>query len=683
MPVLAGDKGDFLEHTTNLLHSILLLLVLSVGAVAAFRTLRLPPILGYLLVGVLTGQNALDFIQETEDFAFMGEVGVVFLLFAIGLEFSLKQFMAMRTTIIGLGGLQVVISTFGGWGVLYYFGASWQSALVAGGAMAMSSTAIVVKQLTDQGEIRANHGQMALGILLFQDLAVVPFLIILPLLAGKSSPDNNLSELLLNASTAIGVFTVMLMIGHYTLRPLFHYISRAESIELFNITVLLVALTSAWVTQSLGLSLALGSFLAGMLLSETEYKHQIESEIRPFRDILMGIFFITVGTKLNLKVLPELWQPVLLLVTGLTLGKALLIAGLTRLFTGNGQAAWRTGLVLAQGGEFGFALLALALGNGLMHPNESQAALAAIVVSMAISPLMIRYNESISRTLLPKKAGQTHMEAAQISSTEQETENHVILCGYRRMGQNLAHFLKEQGVPYIALDLDPVIVQATWEAGDPVYFADARRPEILMAAGLNRARMVVITVVEIEIAKRIIEAVRLKNPLIPILVRTRDDRYIEELEKLGATNVLPETLEATVMITHRMLEQLGLSANEVFQVIEKIRGDGYRSLRSYYHGDRDKSRQTHNENFLHTFTLQADDYAINKTIAELDLNRFSASIKALRRGEIRGEHPSAEMRLQEGDTLVLEGRKAECFREVENTLRTGGKVAKNNPIPLV
>jgi CPA2 family monovalent cation:H+ antiporter-2 len=683
MPVLADDEGAFLEHTTNLLHSILLLLVLSVGAVTAFRTLRLPPILGYLLVGVLTGPNTLDFIQETEDFAFMGEVGVVFLLFAIGLEFSLKQFMAMRTTIIGLGGLQVVISTFGGWVVLYYFGASWQSALVAGGAMAMSSTAIVVKQLTDQGEMRAKHGQMALGILLFQDLAVVPFLIILPLLAGKAALDNNLSELLLNASTAIGVFAVMLMIGHYTLRPLFHYISRAESIELFNLTVLLVALTSAWVTQSLGLSLALGAFLAGMLLSETEYKHQIESEIRPFRDILMGIFFITVGTKLNLKVLPELWQPVLLLVTGLTIGKALLIAGLTRLFTGNGLVAWRTGLVLAQGGEFGFALLALALGNGLMHPNESQAALAAIVISMAISPLMIRYNEGISRILLPKKAVQAHMEAAQISSTEPEAKDHVILCGYRRMGQNLAHFLKEQGVPYIALDLDPVIVQATWEAGDPVYFADARRPEILMAAGLQSARMVVITVVEIDIAKRIIEAVRLKNPLIPILVRTRDDRYIEELEKLGATNVLPETLEATVMITHRMLEQLGLSPNEVFQVIEKIRGDGYRSLRSYYHGEQGKSRKTHHENFLHTFTLQADDYAINKTIAELDLNRFNASIKALRRGEIRGEHPSAEMSLQEGDTLVLEGSKAECFKEVENILRTGGKGAKNNPAPLV
>lgn len=660
-----------------LLQGILLLLVMSVGAVAAFRTLHLPPILGYLLVGALMGEHALDLMQDNTSLDFMGEVGVVFLLFAIGLEFSLKQFMAMRTTIIGLGGLQVIISTLAGMGILSYFGVPWQNALVAGGAMAMSSTAIVVKQLTDQAEMRAQHGQLALGVLLFQDIAVVPFLVIIPLLAGDSQLAGSTIELVLTVSTAAILFIAMLMIGHYTLRPLFQYISRAESVELFNITVLLVALTAAWITQSLGLSLALGAFLAGMLLSETEYKHQIKSEIRPFRDILMGIFFITVGTKLNLGILPSLWLPILLLVLGLTAGKALLVALLTKLFAASNGTALRTGLVLAQGGEFGFALLALALGNGVMTPGESQITLASIVISMAISPLIIRYNDKLTQILLADTyAQQQYLDAQAFSSAVQEVDEHVILCGYRRMGQNLARFLQEQGVPYIALELDSGIVEKTWEAGDPVYYADATRPEILLAAGLNRARMVVITVTDAEVAKRIVEAVRHKRADIPVLVRTRDERHLETLERLGANSVLPETLEATLMITQRILEQLGFSPDEVFRTTEKIRGDSYRSLRSYYHGEQAKTLpgKSHREAFLHTFTLQAGDDAVGKHLAELPLERFAVGIKALRRGEIRGEQPAPEIRLQEGDVLVLESRKTDDFREVENLLRTGGKI---------
>ncbi len=678
-------EHETLQHGAGLLESILLLLVVSVGAVAAFRTLHLPPILGYLLVGIVMGGHGLAFIPENASLEFMGEVGVVFLLFAIGLEFSLKQFMAMRTTIIGLGGLQVLISTLSGVMILSYFGVSWQSALVAGGAMAMSSTAIVVKQLTDQAEMRAPHGQSALGILLFQDIAVVPFLVMIPLMAGGAELEINTLQLLFYVIIGGVLFFGMLLIGRYTLRPLFQYVSRTESVELFNITVLLVALTAAWLTQSMSLSLALGAFLAGMLLSETEYKHQIESEIRPFRDILMGIFFITVGTKLDLAILPSLWLPVLLLVLGLIVGKGLLIAVLTRFFVKNNATSLRTGLVLAQGGEFGFALLALALSNKVMSPGEAQTTLAAIVISMAISPFLIRYNEKITNVLLADTyTHQRFKEAEEVSSAVNEVENHVILCGYRRMGQNIARFLQEQGVPYIALDLDPSIVERTWEAGDPVHYADATRPEILIAAGLERARMVVITVIEVEVAKRIIEAVRLKHADIPVLVRTRDERHLQTLMRLGATSVLPETLEATLMITQRIVEQLGFSPDEVFQMTEKIRGDSYRALHSYYHGERDNTLQVgkKTEAFLHTVRLREGDYATGKRIAALELERFAVCIKALRRGDIRGEEPSADISLQADDVLVLEGGKAECFREVENILRTGGKLARTTiPAP--
>jgi CPA2 family monovalent cation:H+ antiporter-2 len=351
---------------------------------------------------------------------------------------------------------------------------------------------------------------------------------------------------------------------------------------------------------------------------------------------------------------------------------------LARLFTSSNSSSLRTGLVLGQGGEFGFALLALAVNSGVMGQSESQTTLVAIVISMAISPLIIRYNEKITRVML----GDTHTnqqfkEAAEVSVAVKEIEDHVILCGYRRMGQNIARFLQEQGVPYIALDLDPSIVEKTWEAGDPVHYADATRPEILLAAGLQRARMVVITVVDIEVAKRVVEAVRLKHPDIPVLVRTRDERHLQALVRLGATSVLPESLEATLMITQRIVEQLGFSPDEVFEMTEKIRRDSYRALHSYYHGDQDKPEQSKKAAaFLHTFTLHEGNYSVGKRISELGLERFSVQIKALRRGEIRGEQPSAEIFLQSGDVLVLEGGKADCFRDVENVLRTGGKLAK-------
>lgn len=659
-----------MEHETGLLQGILLLLVMSVAAVGAFRVFKLPPILGYLLVGALTGEFALGWLPASHAIEFMGEVGVVFLLFAIGLEFSVKQFIAMKTTVLGLGGLQVVLSTLAGFGILYFFDMTWQGAIIAGGALALSSTAIVVKQLSDQGEMRARHGQLALGILLFQDIAVVPFLIIIPIL-GSSGDQVNTSaaamEMLINIFTLGG----MLLAAHYVLRPLFHHIAKAQSIELFNITVLLVALTAAWTTQSLGMSLALGAFLAGMLLSETEYKHQIESEIRPFRDILMGVFFIVVGTKLNPGVLPELWLPILLLVLGLTLGKAVLIALLTRSFAADNGTSLRTGLVLAQGGEFGFALLTLALGNGLLSNAEVQSVLAAVIISMALAPFIIRYNDTVSRKLFGDSYLKQRYKAAHDFSLEvKEVEKHVIICGYRRIGQSLSRFLQEQGIPYIGLELDPAIVSEAWEAGDRVYFADATRPEILIAAGLYRARMVVVTVADIESAKLITAAARKKQQDIPILVRTRNDMFMTELEELGATSVLPETLEASLIIAERVLEELGLPAEEISEVVQRTRADGYRSLKSYFHGEqpeKDQSDRVLDDSFLRTIVLQENDLAVGKTIGELRLENTGAFLKSVKRGEIRGDSPSPAMVLQVDDRLVLES-KSKNFQTAEKRL---------------
>lgn len=663
-----------MEHGTDILQAILLLLVLSVGAVAAFRVFSLPPILGYLMVGAITSEHALGWLPENHSVEFMGEVGVVFLLFAIGLEFSVKQLMAMRRTVLGLGGAQVIGSTLAGMGVLILFDWGWQSALVAAGAMALSSTAIVVKQLTDQSEMRVEHGQLSLGILLFQDLAVVPFLIMIPLLAAGHSTAEEASTLglVLEGLISMGVLAVALLVGHYALRPLFHKVAQAQSVELFNITILLVALTAAWITQSLGLSLALGAFIAGMMLSETEYRHQIESEIRPFRDILLGLFFITVGAKLDFSVIPSLWLPILLLVIGLTIGKALLIAFTARFFGAQNGPALRTGLVLAQGGEFGFALLALALSNHVMVGNEAQIVLAAIVISMAVAPIIIRYNDTITKKLFAETYLKQRYKAAHEFSLEvKEVEDHVIICGYRRAGQSLGRFLRDQDIDYIALDLDSKIIQEAWEAGESVYYADATRPEVLIAAGLYRARMVVITVTDMESAHLITEVARNKAADIPIVVRTYDDSDMESLEALGATEVLPETLEATLMITERVLHRLDVPAADIMQVTEQIRADNYRPLQSFFHGEQKKIKQRTNvESFLHTVLLDDDDYAIRKSIRELELENLEVTIKSIRRSGIRGENPNLDTVLKSQDILILEGAK-DNFTDAENIIKSG------------
>ncbi|WP_298610590.1 monovalent cation:proton antiporter family protein [uncultured Thiothrix sp.] len=656
-----------MEHSTNLLQGILLLLVMSVASVAAFRTFKLPPILGYLLVGALSSENALGWLPENNSIEFMAEVGVVFLLFAIGLEFSVSQFMAMRRTVLGLGGLQMVFSTLIGFILLNYLNVSWQGAIVAAGAMALSSTAIVVKQLTDQGEMHERHGQLALGILLFQDIAVVPFIIAIPLLSNNTEADPDFIVMALHAFGNMLVLAIMLVTAHYVLRPLFQKVANAQSVELFNITVLLVALTSAWVTQSLGMSLALGAFLAGMMLSETEYKHQIETEIRPFRDILMGLFFITVGAKLNLAVLPELWLSILWLLLGIVVFKAVLIGGLVRLFGNNKGIAVRTGLVLAQGGEFGFALLSLALSYGLLTADEVQADLAAIVISMAIAPLIIRSNDKVTRKLLSDSyLRQRYKDAHAFRQEVKEIDNHVIICGYRRVGQGLARLLEEQGVPYLGLELDSKIVTEAWEAGESVYYADASRTEILMAAGIQRARLVVITVVDTEIAKEITEAARKKNKNIPIVVRARDDTYLEALVKLGATEVLPESLEASVMVARRVLEKLELPNEEIEQVVGRIRIEGYKQLKSFFHGTPQKATSK-SETFLHSIVLLETDKAVGKRIADLNLASMGITLKALKRGEIRGDQPSPDMILQADDTLIIEG-KADRFKEIEKKI---------------
>jgi len=641
-------------HTLQI---ILLLLGVAVLTVTLFRRLHLPPILGYLIVGILVGPFGSGLVASTDDTRFLAEFGVVFLLFAIGLEFSLPQMIAMKGSVFGLGGSQVVI-TAGAIALLgWLLGLTPESALIAGAILALSSTAIVTKQLSEQLELNSEHGRLGVSILLFQDLAVIPLLVVIPILAGESE-SGILVPLLLAVVKAALVFVVIMAIGHWLLRPLFHEIARARSAELFTLTVLLVSLTAAWLTHEAGLSLALGAFLAGMMLGETEYRHQIEADIRPFQDVFLGLFFVTVGMRVDLLSLLPVLHWVILISLGLIVFKGSVILLLVKLTGRPSAIAFRSALLLAQGGEFGFVLLDLSLGHGVLPVGASQLLFAAIIISMACSPFLIRYNLRLTETFCHLRgSGGSGFGVPEIEAETRDLTRHVILCGYGRIGQNIGRLLAQEGFPYVALDLDPGVVREAHEAGEPVHFGDAVRHEILQAAGLERASAVVLTFEDHPSAMKILHRVREAAPELPVLVRTKDDSHLEELERAGAAEVMPEAVEASLMMGSQLLLLLKVPGSRIFKIMRDIRRDHYKLLRDFFHGQESLDIE-HADAFqerLHTVTLPEHAHAVNHTIEELHLWDWEVSITAVRRGGIRGESPGPETRLQAGDVLVLAG----------------------------
>ena len=553
----------------GLLTELISLLALAVIAVAAVSVLRLPSVIGYLFVGLLVGPHAIGLVEHSEVTHTMGEIGVAFLLFAIGLEFSIPQFLKMRHVLVWLGGAQVLAGTFFGALIAMWIGLPMAPAIVVGGALSMSSTAIVIKQRTDQGELSLRHGNLSLGVLLFQDLAAVPFLVVIPLLAqdGQQSMFQLLGFALIKAAI---VFALMLTIGARVLRPLFQKVASTQSKELFTLTVLFVSSCAAWFTNLVGLSLALGAFLAGMMLAETEFRHHIDHELRPFRDLLLGVFFITVGMQLDIAtLLPEInW--ILLLVAGMTLGKGSLIALLAYFYNKDIRIAARVGLVLGHGGEFGLALLALALANGVVENPQNQMILASVVISMFIAPLLVKYNHSLT-TRLDKAAPAEIHDLDDIAAANQSVSGHVLICGYGRVGSQIAKMLKEDNVTYVAIDQSPENIKVAWEDGEPVFFGDATNPGVLAALAIQRAQAVVISFSDEDLAVLTLKQIKAVRADIPVLVRSYDDTSLERLIAAGASDVLPETFETGLMLTLNLLLVLGFSEDEVDQRLHRER----------------------------------------------------------------------------------------------------------------
>lgn len=650
--------------TTASLNLVIILLGFAVIAIGALRRVRMPPVLAYLLTGMLVGPHGLGWITNPEETEVLAEYGVVFLLFTLGLEFSLPRLLAMRHDVIWVGGTQVLSTAAAAGTMGWLAGISPAGAVALGGAAAMSSTAIVIKQLKEQSEITLGHGRRAVAVLLLQDLAVIPFLIVIPALAPGSNGTLAYSLIwaLVKGVLALGI---ILAVGRWLLRPLFTEIASARLAELFTLSVLLFTLAAAWLTEALGLSLALGAFLAGIMLGETEFRHQVELEIRPFRDVLLGLFFATIGMLVNVGVIIDHTGWILAAAGALILFKAASVTVIARVFGADSATALRTGIVLAQGGEFGFALLALALGSGLLTSSMTQFLLAVILLSMIASPLLIRANHTLARWLFGGA------EASPRDELEHDVQrhtfhavDHIIIAGFGRVGQNVARMLEQENFEYVALDLDPTRVRAAREGGDPVFFGDASHPEILNAVGLDRARALVISHHELPVAIKILQQVRAQRPEMPVIVRTQDDSDLDRLLQAGATEVIPEALEAALMVGAHVLMLLNVPVLRIMQRVEDIRHTRYHLLRNIFRRQNARpldDRHAFREE-LRTVALNPEDFAVTRTLAELSLEEHAVSVTALRRHGIVGKQPSPDTQLQDGDVLVLYGTPEDLAR---------------------
>lgn len=646
----------------NTFELTLLYLLAAVLGVVGCRSLKLPPMLGYLVAGVLIGPHAFALAQDSEGVRHLGEFGVVFLMFVIGLEFSLPKLRAMRQHVFGLGLLQVALTM-----LLATAGAlvlarllpdpwrmSWQTALALSGALAMSSTAIVVKLMAERLELESEHGRRVMGVLLFQDLAVVPLLVLIPALGAP--PEALLRGLGLALIKATALIGLLLYGGPRVMRWWLTLVARRRSEELFMLNLLLVTLGLAWLTEMAGLSLALGAFIAGMLVSETEYKHQVESDIRAFHDVLLGLFFITIGMSLDWHVVVERWSLVLVLLM-VPLGfKLLLVTVLARLLGATAGVSLRTGLYLAQAGEFGFVLLSLASARGLMPSWLGDPVLASMIVSMLATPFIVMYSEAIVRKLVASDWMQQSLQVTSLARKMIDTAEHVIICGYGRCGQNLARMLEREGIPYMALDLDPDRVRQAAAAGDSVVFGDAARPQALMAAGLSRASAVAITYLDVPGALKVLAAVRAHAPTVPVVVRTQDDHELDKLRRAGATAVVPETVEGSLMLASHALALVGVPMRRVIRLAQEARDARYHLLRGYFRGaDDDASLEDLEQERLDSFTLQTGSRWVGQALARLGLADAGVRVVGLRRSHGRTMEPEEDTVLESGDTLVLSG----------------------------
>ena len=653
---------------------LVLFLSIVVIAVVAFRLLHLPPVLGYLSVGVLVGPYALKLLSSSAEVSYLAELGIVFLMFSIGLEFSLPKLKSMRTLVLGLGASQVAVTmmicTLIGWLInrwlpidLTMSTSSW---FALGGVLAMSSTAIVMKLLAERMELEAQHGRNIFGVLLFQDLAVVPLLILIPALGHTG--DGVISQLGWGLFKTALVLALLLGLGQKPMHLWLTTVARRRSSELFMLNLFLMTLGFAWLTEMAGLSLALGAFVAGMLISETEFKEKVEEDIQPFKDILLGLFFIAMGMQLDLNIVLDQWFAVLSVLLIVLAVKFTIVTALAKFFGNSTGNSIRTALALAPVGEFGLVLLSLALGNQLINPSIAQWVLAAIILSMFLTPLIIQYADKLILRFTHSEWLLQSMHLTDIASFSLETERHVIIAGFGRSGRSLARLLKGQNLSYLGIDIDPENVQAAQGKGYQVVYGDLNHKEALIAAGASRACALVITHTDSRMALRILHHIRELNPDLPVIVRSLDDTYLEQYQSAGAVAVVPEILEGSLVLASQTLISAGKPANEVLNFIAEQRLKRYDLLRQHFVDEpnpfQSQAESSRDQSGSSTFgvdtravLLTEDSLWADQELSSLPVEPWHVSIaRILREGQEL--ELSDELILREHDEIHFEGSSA-------------------------
>jgi CPA2 family monovalent cation:H+ antiporter-2 len=553
---------------------IILLLAVSVSVMVAFQRLHIPSSLGYLLVGLILGPHTVGPTVHVSEFKVLAEFGVVFLLFSIGLNYSLPQLHAMRHQILGLGTAQVALTTAFVATLLWLTGVGPVVAFVIGAVFAQSSSTIIGRQLAEQGEDATPHGRLGLAISVFQDVTAVPFLILIPVLGAATGMNALPAELGWAMAKAVLAFTLVFHAARWVLRPLFHLVTERRSAELFTLTVLLVVLVAAWTTNSLGLSLAFGAFLAGMMLGETEFRHQVESSIRPFRDVLLGLFFVGIGMLIDPSTLPRIWHWALLGALLLLLSKVVVVAVIARRSGIDTLGSWRTALLLAVGGEFGFALLAIALESNVIDPEVGQIVLTSVLFSMIAGVLLIRYNQAIATRLTTSVDNTSALTDCLAGLPPPQ----VLIGGYGRVGHTIAVLLKSSGVDFVAFDTDPTRVQQGLTDGHTVLYGDIADADLLAAARAERASLAIVTVDSHAVALLTVAALRLHCPHVPIIARARDLQTSSALIDAGAIHAYPEAIESSLRLGATALRMLQIPTIDIDQMVQDIRDGNYQPV---------------------------------------------------------------------------------------------------------
>ena len=641
-----------------LLNDIVIIFGLAIVVLFICHRLHIPVILGFLVTGILVGPYGLGLVKEIHEVEILAEIGVVLLLFTIGIEFSFKRLLQIKKTVLIGGPLQVGLTFLATFFISRYFDLSITRSIFMGFLVALSSTAIVLKLIQGKSEMDSPHGRGTLGILIFQDIIVVPMILITPILAG--APAKLDESLLILLAKGIGIILLVIISAKWIVPKLLYQIIRTRDNELFILSLVVICFSIAWLTSKAGLSLALGAFLAGLIISESEYSHHALGNILPFRDIFTTFFFVSIGMMLDVHFLLQQLLPVSLIVLGLIIIKAIISGTVALLLGFSLRTAIMIGCALAQIGEFSFILAGVGHEHGFLAGSIYQRFLAVTILTMALTPFVIslapRLANLVLRMPFPKRliSGKSTEESVRLA----EKKDHLIIIGYGINGKNVAHAAKTTNISYVIIEMNSDTVRSEQTKGEPIFYGDASHKNMLEKANIKNARVAVVAINDPTATRRITELVRQLNPTINLLVRTRYLKEIEPLKKLGADEVIPEEFETSVEIFARVLTKYLIPRDEIEKIVADVRANNYDAFRSLFKISSKVSDLKHqlSEIDISTIRIEPGCSLNGRSVAEADLRKqFGISIVAINHDDTLTANPEPDTILNKNDIVYLLG----------------------------